>query len=152
MGEIERHSLPPGNTWPGAQSPRKPRPTPTSVLARGPGPSSWIRWATGSAPVSTSPVFLRHVFFSSLSDSPPPQAQQTPRGWDCICVCFGWLNSFFPCSTFFRFLGIVFHLLMLSGPWPTETHAVCLRLREESGSLGLKCLLSLASLGQIYLH
>ncbi|XDC68874.1 hypothetical protein R6Z07F_000047 [Ovis aries] len=33
-----------------------------------------------------------------------------------------------------RFLGIVFHLLMLSGPRPTETHAVCLWLREESGS------------------
>lgn len=84
MGEIERQSLSPGNTCPGAQGPRKPHPTPTSVLARALGPSGWILRATGSA-LSHWPVFLRHGFFCSLSDTPHPRPSK-PHGGEIVSL------------------------------------------------------------------
>lgn len=79
MGEIERQSLSPGNTCRGAQGPRKPHPTPTSVLARVLGPSGRILQAMGSALSPLARVSKAWFLLQSLGH-PPPQAQQTPRG------------------------------------------------------------------------
>lgn len=79
MGEIERQSLSPGNTCPGAQGPRKPHPTSTSVLARALGPSGRILRAMGSALSPLARVSKARFLLPSLGH-PPPQAQQTPRG------------------------------------------------------------------------
>lgn len=78
--------------------------------------------------LSSHAVCFQGTFFSFISHFCPPRPSRAKLGGrrgDCISVSFGRLNIFFPCSTFFRFLGIVFHLSMVSGPWPTETQAIC---------------------------
>lgn len=118
-----------------ARVPRAPE-SPTRIppaSGQGSGPSGGFceQWAR---PCLHWPVFHRHGFFCRLSDTPHPRPSKPHGGRLYLCL-FWSIEQFISLFNIFEFLGIVFPPLdIVWAPANLETHAVCLWLREESGS------------------